>query len=433
MGGVVLITVGTTEFEQLIQIINKSEFYSHLFALGYSKFYIQYGNGETIPLKPPSGLDLVWKSERFYSDFDQILMKSDLVISHAGAGSCLEALTPPLTRKLIIVVNESLMNNHQLELAKSLANRKTALACYPYTLEQLLKQGTLSTEFKQEFSLHSEDIKKLMNYNVNPSKLFSPFEKGNPGKLMDYLDDLFVISSAFSRGKWFPILFWSSSLTAESRRTFSAGNFVRSENKIVSDVDKKKKELWNLYNEVVYPPRDPLVHGPDVKRRPAEITHEHRQVMISRKRAELLAFMISGKTVSEALLQLSYRNGKTERIFEELIREAVELGVKDHSIQFRTKLFVETCRAYRGESVPRLYKGLRSAYYKNSYKYTNLSIRLREITEDDPVYYHRNDLPNAWTPRPTCPSTGSPGWGTTRNMALQHLSRLRSRSLKGGL
>jgi beta-1,4-N-acetylglucosaminyltransferase len=41
-----------------------------------------------------------------------------MIISHAGSGSILEALS--LDKKLLIVINSSLMDNHQSELANEL-------------------------------------------------------------------------------------------------------------------------------------------------------------------------------------------------------------------------------------------------------------------------------------------------------------------------
>ena len=46
---------------------------------------------------------------------------ADVVISHAGAGSILEALE--LGKRLVVCVNEELMDNHQAELANALEAR----------------------------------------------------------------------------------------------------------------------------------------------------------------------------------------------------------------------------------------------------------------------------------------------------------------------
>jgi beta-1,4-N-acetylglucosaminyltransferase len=42
-----------------------------------------------------------------------------MIISHAGAGSILEALS--MDKKLLVVINEALMDNHQVELASELS------------------------------------------------------------------------------------------------------------------------------------------------------------------------------------------------------------------------------------------------------------------------------------------------------------------------
>uniref|UniRef100_A0A8C4J7E6 UDP-N-acetylglucosamine transferase subunit ALG13 n=1 Tax=Dromaius novaehollandiae TaxID=8790 RepID=A0A8C4J7E6_DRONO len=84
---------------------------------GYRKLVLQIGRGaqEPAPLSTPA---FVLEAFRFKDSLAEDLRRADLVISHAGAGSCLETLEEG--KPLIVVINEKLMNNHQLELAKQL-------------------------------------------------------------------------------------------------------------------------------------------------------------------------------------------------------------------------------------------------------------------------------------------------------------------------
>ncbi|KAH3719886.1 UDP-N-acetylglucosamine transferase subunit ALG13 homolog [Dreissena polymorpha] len=111
------VTVGTTQFDKLIETMCEEETLKCLSKLGFTKLILQQGNGK---FDPKSGTlhGLTVEHYRFKPSIRQDIEEADLVISHAGAGSCLETLEAG--RKLLVVINEGLMGNHQLELAYQL-------------------------------------------------------------------------------------------------------------------------------------------------------------------------------------------------------------------------------------------------------------------------------------------------------------------------
>lgn len=60
---------------------------------------------------------------------DVIQENADLVISHAGTGSILDSLR--LGKPLIVCVNDTLMDNHQQEIADQFASSNHLWACLP--------------------------------------------------------------------------------------------------------------------------------------------------------------------------------------------------------------------------------------------------------------------------------------------------------------
>ncbi|GCB69587.1 hypothetical protein scyTo_0005503 [Scyliorhinus torazame] len=127
--------------------------------LGYRKLILQIGRGSVEP-KPLLGSDFTREVYRFKDSIAGDIQNSTLVISHAGAGSCLETLEAG--KPLIVVINEKLMNNHQLELAKQLH------------LEGHLVYCTCSTLYE---TLQKLDFRSL-----------KPFPPGHPEKFSAFLD-----------------------------------------------------------------------------------------------------------------------------------------------------------------------------------------------------------------------------------------------------
>lgn len=79
-------------------------------------------------------------------------------------------------------------------------------------------------------------------------------------------------------------------------RQISSSKFPDTEKALTSRLTGKKTKLWELYNEVVYPPRDSsrFVIADDnfLEARPAEVTYTKENILYSRKKLWLLAFMV---------------------------------------------------------------------------------------------------------------------------------------------
>ncbi|ABN67759.2 syntenic homolog of ALG13_YEAST UDP-N-acetylglucosamine transferase subunit ALG13 (Asparagine linked glycosylation protein 13) [Scheffersomyces stipitis CBS 6054] len=63
--------------------------------------------------------DFVLEAFPFSMDIDSHIRSADVVISHAGTGSIIDALK--LHKKLVVIVNDALMDNHQAEIANEFA------------------------------------------------------------------------------------------------------------------------------------------------------------------------------------------------------------------------------------------------------------------------------------------------------------------------
>lgn len=176
----IFISVGTTEFNNLIKKTSDPEIYKILKEhLGCEDLKIQIGRGEKIDFSHFNGIkvevfdlkdsiagdidaaDLVRKPWLSCVIHQAYLNKCLQIISHAGAGTCIDVLSRG--KPLIVVINDTLMNNHQIELAEQLSNDNYLF----YTTVNKLSE-----------TLKSFDVAKLKKY-----------EKGNVDKFIEYLDN----------------------------------------------------------------------------------------------------------------------------------------------------------------------------------------------------------------------------------------------------
>ncbi|KAF9105073.1 hypothetical protein BGX29_000736 [Mortierella sp. GBA35] len=132
MPGSVLVTVGSTCFDKLVAAASSPSLQHLLTSLGYSHLTIQHGQSpisSTSSSAPDSATESTLKvtSYTYKPSLREDMEQADLIISHAGSGSILEALR--LNKKLVVVVNEDLMDNHQMELGSALHEQHYLVCC----------------------------------------------------------------------------------------------------------------------------------------------------------------------------------------------------------------------------------------------------------------------------------------------------------------
>jgi beta-1,4-N-acetylglucosaminyltransferase len=124
MGGVVFVTVGTTKFEELVKMVDSKEVKEALVQRGYDRLVVQFGKGEHVPcVEPFEGLEQ--ESYRYKPSLKEDFEAASLVISHAGFGCLIESLN--LGKAVLAVINTSLMDNHQVEIASQLERLQVSL------------------------------------------------------------------------------------------------------------------------------------------------------------------------------------------------------------------------------------------------------------------------------------------------------------------
>ena len=79
------VTVGSTKFDDLIDVIASEDFLARLFASGYTRLVVQYGNSKLRrPFRTESSQGVEVTIWPFRPNLSEEYLAADLVISHAG-------------------------------------------------------------------------------------------------------------------------------------------------------------------------------------------------------------------------------------------------------------------------------------------------------------------------------------------------------------
>jgi len=123
----IFVTVGTTSFDGLVDAVTSEPALRWMADNGYDRLAVQYGKGR----KPSAAatsfdgpLSVAVESYDYKPSLEGDMSDADLIISHAGAGTVMECLRMRNGKRLAVVINSSLMDNHQTELADALGRRR---------------------------------------------------------------------------------------------------------------------------------------------------------------------------------------------------------------------------------------------------------------------------------------------------------------------
>ncbi len=115
----IFVTVGTTRFDKLVSAVTSKIGLQWMESQGFSSLTIQYGRGKKPQVTHSSSVQI--QTYDFRPSLKADMENADLIISHAGAGTVMEVLR--MYKKMIVVINNDLMDNHQTELAGAMAER----------------------------------------------------------------------------------------------------------------------------------------------------------------------------------------------------------------------------------------------------------------------------------------------------------------------
>lgn len=128
----ILITVGTTKFDELIDfVLDNMEFFSDY------KLTLQVGSYRNKDLSKYNNINHF----AYTNDMESLYKNNDYIICHGGSGTILNGLK--YSKPLLVIANTRLLGNHQLELIDKLVSMNLIHTCTLNNFE--LKTSKLNT------------------------------------------------------------------------------------------------------------------------------------------------------------------------------------------------------------------------------------------------------------------------------------------------
>ena len=179
----ILVTVGTTQFEELKNLALNKDFYELLINNGFSQLYIQIGNNQFENIeKSYKTLKIILFNFKPSESFNHLIKDCNLIISHGGAGTLIQSIL--FGKKPIAISNDKVKDNHQVELIKELKSNGYIYECQIQNLLNFLKDKISITSFENDIvldlpilsddfldSIGNNKIKSINNNNIKDKKI----------------------------------------------------------------------------------------------------------------------------------------------------------------------------------------------------------------------------------------------------------------------
>lgn len=125
----VLITVGTTRFDEFVGLFSRQDIVSALVKAGVGRLVVQHGTSPTFNREEAEKAGIDVEEFEYRPSLEPCIAEADLVISHAAMGTILHvlaAIDKGQAKHFIVVANRSLSGDHQKDCASMIQSHTEA-------------------------------------------------------------------------------------------------------------------------------------------------------------------------------------------------------------------------------------------------------------------------------------------------------------------